>query len=464
MSNVKHLKITSLKALFVASILTLTSISTMFGQDAAAGENLFKANCARCHHVSEKDFVGPGLKGVRSRWSSEENLHAWIKNNAEFRKTGDAYANELFNQWNGSIMPNFGNLTDDDINNILAYVETGGGSTASTGDGGNGGDVGDPEQPKSGGMSRNTMILVLIGAAVVLIVLSRALSNVSKAMENVTRKDGEEKLPEPKAFDFFTNLWNWLAGHKKISLVLGFIVISWLSYKGFVALNQIGVYQGYDPKQPIEFSHKLHVAQNGIDCKYCHSTADDSRHAGIPSSNVCMNCHKAVNEGPLHGKKEISKIYAAIGWNPVKNEYFANYGNMKKEDVKAVFSEWLSDSPGAIDEVQEQIQQPVEWVQVHKLPDLVFFSHQQHVVVGKVECQTCHGKVEEMERIQQVSPLTMGWCINCHRKTEVQYADNGYYDRLHEYYKEHYGDYEMRKGQAFTVEKIGGLECSKCHY
>jgi hypothetical protein len=114
--------------------------------------------------------------------------------------------------------------------------------------------------------------------------------------------------------------------------------------------------------------------------------------------------------------------------------------------------------------VEPQIQKPVEWVQVHNLPDHVFFSHQQHVVVGKVECETCHGKVGEMDKVEQFAPLTMGWCINCHRKTQVQYADNGYYDRLHEYYKKHYGEYEMRKGQAFTVEKIGGLECSKCHY
>lgn len=463
MSNVKKLKITSLKALFVASILTLTSFSSLFAQDVASGEKLFKQNCAKCHYVTEKKFVGPGLKDVRARWNNEEDkLHAWIKNAPVFLKTGDKYTNDLRKEY-GTDMTAFPSLTDDDINNILAYVETGGGPEP-TKDGK--GPVTNGEVKTGGkGMSQKTLVFILIGAGIVLLVLARALSNVSKAMDNVSReKTGEEKHPEPKPFDMFASLWSWFVGHKKLSLVIGFVLMSWLSYEAFVALNQIGVYKGYEPTQPIAFSHKLHVTQNGIDCKYCHSTADDSRHAGIPSSNVCMNCHKAVEEGPVYKKQEISKIYAAIGWNPVDRKYFEDYGNMPKEDVKAVFADWLKDSPGAIDVVQEQIQKPVEWVQVHNLPDHVFFSHQQHVVVGKVECETCHGKVGEMEKVEQFSPLTMGWCINCHRKTEVQYADNGYYTRLHDYYKEHYGEYEMRKGQAFTVEKIGGLECSKCHY
>lgn len=465
MSNVKNLKITSLKALFVASILTLSSIvSTHAGGDVEKGKKLFKDNCARCHNVTDKRLVGPGLQGVKGRWSSEDNLRAWIKNSAEYLKTGDAYATQLFNDYSGSPMPAFGALTDDDITNILAYIETpgtpgGGAPTDSTTTAGGGG------KGEKGGMSKNTLTLVLIGAAVILLILARALSSVSKSMQNVTReKEGEPKLPEAKPFDLFTNLWSWFVNHKKISLFLGFIVFCWLFYKAFVGLMQIGVYTNYQPTQPIKFSHKLHVTQNGIDCKYCHSTADDSRHAGIPSSNVCMNCHKAVDNGPKYGKQEISKIYAAIGWNPDKKEYFKDYQNMPQDSVKKIFANWLSDTKGAYEEVEGQIQKPVAWVQVHNLPDHVFFSHQQHVVVGKVECQTCHGKVEEMEEVKQFAPLTMGWCINCHRQTTVQYADNGYYTRLHEYYKEHYGEYEMRHGDAFTVEKIGGLECSKCHY
>lgn len=462
MSNVKTLKITSLKALLVASLLTISSISSLLAQgNVENGKKLFKANCARCHYITDKKFVGPGLKDVRSRWDSEENLYAWIKNNADLRASGHKYANQIFEEYSGSLMPNFP-LSDEEVGDILAYVDAGdkpdSTTVVTTGTGGG-------EAPKGGGMSKSTLMLVLAGVAIILLILARALANVSKAMDNVSReKQGLPKHPESKPFDLFTNLWNWLGNHKKISLVLGLVVISWLSYKGFVALNQIGVYTGYQPHQPIKFSHKLHVGQNGIDCKYCHSTVDDSRHANIPSANICMNCHKAVNEGPVHKRNEISKIYASIGWNPVDNKYFDNYSSMNKDEVKAVFKEWLIDSPEALDPVVEQIQKPIEWVQVHNLPDHVFFSHQQHVVVGQLDCAECHGKVEEMEEVKQVSPLTMGWCINCHRKTEVKYADNGYYDRLHNYYKEHYGEYEMKKGQAFTVEKIGGLECSKCHY
>lgn len=463
MSNVKTLKITSLRALLVASLFTITSLASLFAEgNVDNGKKLFKDNCARCHYITDKKFVGPGLKDVRSRWDDEANLYSWIKNNADLRASGNKYANQIFDEFSGSLMPNFP-LTDAEIGDILAYIDAGEPKT----------DVvvdpnapKDPSQPEGkGGMSQSTLMLILAGVAIVMLILARALSNVSKAMDNVGReKEGLPKHPEPKPFDIFTKIWQWLGNNKKVSLVLGLVVISWLSYKAFVGLMGIGVYTGYQPHQPIKFSHKLHAGQNGIDCKYCHSSADDSRHANIPSANICMNCHKAVNEGPVHGKKEISKIYASIGWNPVDGKYFDNYSTMNKDEVKAVFKEWLIDSPEALDPVVEQVQQPIQWVQVHNLPDHVFFSHQQHVVVGKLECAECHGKVEEMEEIQQVSPLTMGWCISCHRKTEVQYADNGYYDRLHNYYKEHYGEYEMRKGQAFTVEKIGGLECSKCHY
>lgn len=464
MSRSKSFTSHRLKALLAAFFLVITTANTWAAGNPDNGKTLFKSNCARCHYVTDQKFVGPGLQGVKGRWSDEANLYKWIKNSSDFLKTGDKYANELFNQYNGSAMPAF-NLKDEEIADILAYIENpgdgggGGGNTDSTAVNANNGKGG------ATGGNKNTTIIILVVAAVVLLVLARALSNVSRSMDNITReKTGEEPLPERKPFDIFSNTWNWLKGHKKISGVLGFIVLCYLLYKGFMALMGIGVYQGYKPEQPIKFSHVIHVKQNGIECKYCHSTVEKSKHAGIPSSNICMNCHKSVEVGPKYKRQEISKIYAAIGWNPVDKKYFDNYNSMKKSDVEKVFKDWLVDQPGAFDEVAPQIQQPVQWTQIHVLPDHVFFSHQQHVKVGKIECAECHGKIEEMEKVEQFAPLTMGWCIDCHRKTEVQFANNGYYERLHTYYKEHYGEYEMQKGQAFTVEKIGGLECSKCHY
>jgi mono/diheme cytochrome c family protein len=427
---------------------------------AEQGKQLFKANCARCHYVTDKRFVGPGLAGVQDRWSDEGNLLAWIRNSSDYLKTGDSYATKLFEEYNGSVMPAF-QLSDDEIKSILAYIadpgEEAAPATAST-DG-----AAAAEGDQTGGGDNTLMTYILIGVAVVLLILARSLNSVSKALENVRReKAGEEPIQE-ESINVVGKTVAWMAKNKRITAVIAIVLVGALSYKGFVALNTIGVYEGYQPKQPIAFSHKLHVGQNKIECQYCHSTVEKSRHANIPSANVCMNCHKAVQEGPQYGKNEITKIYAAVGWNPEKNEYFKDYAKMDKEELASFYGSYLGDEKAAA-AVEPFIQSNIEWVQIHKLPDHAYFNHAQHVKVGKVECTTCHGEVGEMEEVYQHSPLTMGWCINCHRETEVQYATNGYYERLHQYYKEHKGEYEMREGQAFTVEKIGGLECSKCHY
>jgi hypothetical protein len=125
-----------------------------------------------------------------------------------------------------------------------------------------------------------------------------------------------------------------------------------------------------------------------------------------------MNCHNAIKkESP-----EIQKIYKAI-----------------------------------------ETDTPIEWVRVHNLPDLAYFNHAQHTNVGGIQCQQCHGEIEKMEVVQQRSSLTMGWCIDCHRKTNVNAKDNAYYDKLVELHK-------SEGGKELKVANIGGLECSKCHY
>jgi len=182
----------------------------------------------------------------------------------------------------------------------------------------------------------------------------------------------------------------------------------------------IGRSPGYAPDQPLKFSHKIHAGQNKINCLYCHNTAEHSKSAGIPSAGVCLNCHNlVVQEGSRSGSFEINKIKRAV-----------------------------------------ERGEPIVWNRVYSLPDHVFFSHAQHVSTGKVECVTCHGKVEEMHIIQQFNDLSMGWCVNCHRDTEVQFVDNEFYssyERLHE-------DMKSGKRDIVSVEDIGGIECMKCHY
>jgi hypothetical protein len=164
-----------------------------------------------------------------------------------------------------------------------------------------------------------------------------------------------------------------------------------------------GNHQGYEPAQPIAFSHRLHAGELQISCLYCHAGAEQSRHAGIPASNVCMNCHKSV--------------VASLG--AVKDE--DNQAAQEKRKPKLVVSTELRKLFDAL-ALDEKLQpdptkapMPIAWVRVHNLPAFAYFDHRAHVNVG-VACQRCHGAVETMERVRQVEDLSMGWCVNCHRE------------------------------------------------
>lgn len=177
--------------------------------------------------------------------------------------------------------------------------------------------------------------------------------------------------------------------------------------------------QDYAPDQPIKFSHKIHAGENGIDCEYCHFTVNESQSAGIPPVNLCLNCHNVIRTGTNSGKFEINKIHKAV-----------------KEGKS------------------------VEWIRVHNLPDHAYFNHAQHVNAGNLECETCHGPVESMDIIRQVNDLSMGWCINCHRDTEVDFENNAYYS----VYEKMQQDYAAGLIDSVTVSDVGGLNCMKCHY
>lgn len=415
-------KIRLIPTLAILLALFLQS-SAVQAQDAA---KLFKANCASCHKPTDQKLVGPGLKGIRSRWPEEAKLIAWIKNSTAFLATGDAYANKLFEEYGKSVMP-AQNLSDAEILAIIDWTDKGGDAPAAPA-GGDSSTATSEAAPSE--TSSDTYAMVLLGVGIILLVLVSVLGSVKSSLESlVNEKKGIVVEPKPVRTPV-ENFKHWASGNKKLVAIISLILVIWVAKQGWDGLLGIGVYQGYAPEQPIKFSHKLHAGDNKIACVYCHSGVEKSKHANIPSANVCMNCHMYIQEGPTYGKEEIGKIYAALDYNPETRTYGKN-------------------------------QKPIQWIRVHSLPDHAYFNHSQHVAVGKIECTECHGPIDSMEVVQQYSPLTMGWCIDCHRKTEVDYKDNKYYEELH---KKFVNDPSYKKGDKFTIGSIGGLECSKCHY
>lgn len=398
---------------FVLLLFSLSISDTLQAQPDGAA--LFKAQCAQCHSTGDNKVIGPGLKNLHTR-RTEAWLLPWIKNSQAVIKSGDAYAVKLYNEYNQTAMPSF-SLSDDEIKSILAYAKAEGEKAPAAAPGAAAPGAAAPEEG---------FPWVLWTVLLVLITLYFSLGKVKKGLERALRV--KQGLPEPIPVTTKQASKTWIRGNKKLIAVLVLMGAFWGGVKGWNALAGIGIQQEYAPEQPIKFSHKLHVGQNGISCQYCHNGAEKSRHANIPSVSVCMNCHKYVQEGPKYGKDEIKKIYAALDYDPATQKY--------------------GDNP-----------KPVKWIRVHNLPDLAYFNHSQHVKVAGIECQTCHGPVEEMEVLKQHSPLTMGWCIDCHRNTEVNMEGNAYYSELHEKLKKQYGP-----EAKITVDKIGGLECARCHY
>jgi cytochrome c551/c552 len=404
-------------------------ILSSFGNNIYAqanGQALFSANCASCHAVN-KELTGPALAGVEQRWGGDKKkLHAWIRNNQAFLKTGDKYANELYLKYNKTQMNLFPNLTDPEIDAILGYIKSVPAPGATT--------DGVTATANGGGAGDNTLvygILTLILAVVVLILL-QVNSNLKKLSDV---KEGNPSL-EPVPF------WRNKTYIALVAIVL-FCVGGFLIAKGAIGL---GRNKNYQPEQPIYYSHKVHAGTNQISCLYCHGGAQESKHANIPSVNICMNCHMAINEytgkdkiykedgSEVDGSAEIKKLYKYAGFDP------------------AVSKAWDPNKA-----------KPIDWNRVHSLPDHVYFNHSQHVKAGKVQCQTCHGEVQKMDVAYQYAELSMGWCINCHRTTQVQFKDNGFYS-IYQKFHDDLKNGKIDSTRGITVEKIGGTECQKCHY
>lgn len=382
------------------------------------GKKLFKANCAACHKVEGK-LAGPALADVWTRWDSQEKLIKWVHNSQELIKSGDAYAVKLFNDNNKQVMSAFTQLSEDQVINIIDYYvqaeQKGLLNVKAAGDAG--GAVAPSAAPSTG---PNKWVLFTVIAALLLIALS--LIAITSKLDGLVHQttDGEAVKQESLLSKF---------QYKKFLSILIIIGVLFLGYNIVKGAIDLGRSQGYEPQQPIKFSHALHAGQNKIDCQYCHTGADKGRHSVIPSMAVCMNCHKYVQTGPKYGETEIAKIYEYSGWDPASSSF-------------------------------KNAPKPIQWVKIHNLPDHVYFNHSQHVKVGGIACQTCHGNVQEMEVVKQFAPLSMGWCINCHRQTDVQFANNDYYSIFEKYHD------EIKKGERanVTVADIGGTECSKCHY
>lgn len=404
------------KQLFTLLVAILLPIFSLSAQDAKAGKSLFNANCAACHKLDAR-LVGPALSGVTKKYDKEW-LYKWIKDNEALRKSGDKKAIKIYEEYNQMAMQAFPNLSNSDIDNILAYIENP-----------------PKEEPKKEEVAvapvakaesndGSVIGIVLFAVGLLLIVMLIFLHSVRGAFYRLNDQENTPISAEiSEAIRFFLRNKKFI-GALALVLVIGGAKDIW------GGMLSIGVDKGYQPVQPIAFSHKLHAGENKIDCNYCHSSARQSKHAGVPSANVCMNCHKLVQEGQTdEGTKEIAKIYDAIGFDKTTSSYIEGYE-----------------------------EKPIKWVKIHDLQDFVYFNHSQHVIAGKVECQTCHGPIQEMEEVYQYADLTMGWCINCHRETEVQTKKNPYYKKVHDQLAKKYNT------EKLTVSMIGGLECGKCHY
>ncbi len=412
-------------------IITCASIFFIFlqsnflqAQDAAApelndelvkaGESIFKNNCLVCHSIHDKK-VGPALADVTSRRTVDQ-IKAFITNSQKVIASGDEYFVNLYNEYNKTLMTPF-DFSDDELNSVIEYIksETAKGPAVqevAAVAGATGQTAG-----QEGMLSAETitvflaiLLVILLLILVVLFVLVGVLTKYLKQKAQLSDEDQEVVFQKFDIKQYIRSpgfIWIMIFVFTAISLMT---VID--------GLYSVGIQQGYAPTQPIAFSHKLHAGDFKIDCNYCHTGVRKSKNANIPSVNICMNCHSSITKvtGATEPSKEIQKIYDAR----VNNT-------------------------------------PIEWVRVHNLPDLAYFNHSQHVKVGGIECQTCHGPIEEMEVVRQHSNLTMGWCIDCHRTTAVNTKDNGYYDKLVELHAE-------SSKNPMVVKDIGGLECSKCHY
>jgi cytochrome c551/c552 len=434
----------------MSMVLALT-FSVNFAQD---GKALFGANCASCHKI-DKESTGPMLKGAKARWEDVgegDLIIDWVKDNGALRASGKSKrAAQVYAEYKGAAMQAFPGLSTEDINAILDYADAFVpvvATTAAAGGDSSGGDKG------KGGIGVWMILLVAV-----LIIVFFAAQGVRKKIEYVAKAQAGEETEDNRSAGEKFGAWilkNWL-----FSLIIFVVLLFGGLADGMMRLSEVGVFEDYMPSQPVEYSHKLHAGDMGIDCRYCHNSVEKSKHAGIPSTNVCMNCHAQIHEGTKTGVKEIAKLHAAAGYNV---------------DLK----DYNRDEHGEIVEGT-----PIVWNKAHNLPDHVYFNHKQHVKVGGVDCKQCHGDVvtyglgrvsstEEINKLAETDKsivvltkpiLTMGWCIECHNKKQIDLTSSGYYEEIHKRLTLRPDVYKkISEDGQITVRELGGWECAKCHY
>ena len=417
-----HFSIHTLKA-SIFSLLLFVSFLSVNAQEAAVstdeaaisqGETLFKENCMSCHRVHEK-LVGPALKDIYNRRDMDW-IKAFVKNSQAVIASGDDYAVNLYNEYNQTVMTSFA-FEDAEIESIVAYIKAEtdkGPEVAAPAEGGDAAAAGGAQ----GGIPESYLTAIAAGLIFILVLILIVLSIIVSLLVRFL-KDKDEIADQDKELVASSVKISDIVKSKAFIGLVTFIFVALIGKVVLDGLFMVGVQQGYAPKQPIAYSHALHAGEYEIDCNYCHTGVRKAKNANIPSANICMNCHSAIQN--VQGKDgispEIQKIYDAVENN-----------------------------------------KPIEWVRIHNLPDLAYFNHQQHVAVGGIECETCHGEIKEMVVVEQHASLTMGWCISCHRETDVNTKGNAYYDKLVQLHDEQHGK------DALKVEDIGGLECAKCHY
>jgi len=385
------------------------------------------SKCASCHNVLKKG-TGPALAGLEERhnWADHKELLAWINNPAAYMAK-DPYTQGLKAEY-GSMMTAFADVTLQDVDNIVAYVNEAAKPAPAPAAG-----AGEATEEGGGNSVFFGIISLLLG--IIALILMQVNSNLKKL------SDEAEGVKTPAGIP----IWRNKTYITLISIGL-FVFGGYMVAKGAIGL---GRQKDYQPVQPIYYSHKVHAGINQINCLYCHGSAEQSKHAAIPSVNTCMNCHKAIQayeKGPkifdedgneIDGTAEIQKLYEYAGFDP--------------------------NQPNKWD--PSMIKKPIEWVKIHNLPDHVYFSHAQHVNAGKVQCQSCHGAINEMGEVKQVADLSMGWCINCHRESNVQFNyDSTKGNKFYSIYEKFHNDLKAGKMDSIKVKDIGGLECQKCHY
>ena len=443
--NLKHSR--NYKGLMAIFALVMF-LGISFKSNAQDGAELFKQNCASCHDPLKKK-TGPALQGAKQRWADnadKTDIYTWVNDWGAAVATGDSYAKSI--AVTGG-MSKFPLLKKDDIDAIFAYVDA---YTGRDGDGPADMASASGSEEEESGLS---LWWYVVGGILLVVVIAAAGLKRQLAYAN-DLKEGKE---EDKDYSYDTGLKAWAGRNMAVVAVFSIVALFSLLVVSFGWMKGVGVYEGYHPSQPIQsFSHEIHNGINGIDCQYCHSSASTSKHAGIPSVNVCMNCHKEIDGSSDQGKKDVEKIRAHAGWDSEAYAY------------------------------NDTTQSPIVWNRVWVLPDHVFFSHAQHVNenVGNLDCKNCHGNVPTFGTMK-VSPtsetakwaqenggvvlskpaMTMGWCIECHNEKGIDLANGAYYEEIHRRLKKRpdiLKRYTADDEAKITVKELGGWECAKCHY